>query len=121
MSILVLTMLCVYVHYNALGLYIKLFALYKNMFFIKVIKTENWFKTGFQQPKSGFPKNPVLTSLNIMQYYNAMLYNTMLHNTMQHNTIQIQYSVQYNDAYITLLAQFRSADAIMCRILLGSR
>ena len=59
MSILLLTLLCVYVHYNALGLYIKLFALYRNIFFMNVIKTEN----GFQQPKSGFPKNPVLTSL----------------------------------------------------------
>src|SRR6218665_271013 len=56
MSILALTLLCVYVHYNALGLYIKLFALYKNIFFMKVIKTEIRFKTGF-------PKNPVLTSL----------------------------------------------------------
>jgi len=63
MSILVLTLLCVYVHYNALGLYIKLFALYKNIFFMKVIKTEIRFKTGFQQPKTGFPKNLVLTSL----------------------------------------------------------
>ena len=63
MSILVLTPLCVYVHYNALGLYIKLFALYKNIFLMKIIKTENRFKPGFQQPKSGFPKNPVLTSL----------------------------------------------------------
>jgi len=63
MSILVLTLLCVYVHYNALGLYRKLFALYKNIFFMKVIKTENRFKTGFQQSKTGFPKNPVLTSL----------------------------------------------------------
>jgi len=34
MSILVLTLLCGYVHYNALGLYIKLFALYKNIFFM---------------------------------------------------------------------------------------
>ena len=58
-----LTLLCMYVHYNALGRYIKLFALYKNLFFMKVIKTENRFKTGFQQPKTGFPKNPVLTSL----------------------------------------------------------
>jgi len=56
MSILVLTLLCVYVHYNALSLYIKLFALYKNIFFMKVIKTEIRFKTGFQQPKTGFPK-----------------------------------------------------------------
>jgi len=30
---------------------------------MKVINTENRFKTGFQQPKSGFPKNPVLRSL----------------------------------------------------------
>ena len=63
MSILVLTWLCVYVHYNALDQYIKLFALYKNIFFMKVIKTEIRFKTGFQQPKTGFKKNPVLTSL----------------------------------------------------------
>jgi len=67
MSILVLTLLCVNVHYNALNLYIKLFALYKNIFFMKVIKTEIRFKTGFQQPKSGFPKNPVLTSLDNKQ------------------------------------------------------
>ena len=33
---------------------------------MKVIKTENRFKTGFQQPKSGFPKYPVLTSLITM-------------------------------------------------------
>ena len=30
---------------------------------MKISKTENQFKTGFQQPKTGFPKNPVLTSL----------------------------------------------------------
>jgi len=30
---------------------------------MKVIKTKNRFKTGFQQPKTGFPKNPVLTPL----------------------------------------------------------
>ena len=30
---------------------------------MKVIKTEIRFKTSFQQPKTGFPKNPVLTSL----------------------------------------------------------
>jgi len=24
---------------------------------MKVSKTENWFKTGFQQPKTGLPKN----------------------------------------------------------------
>ena len=30
---------------------------------MKVSKTENRFKTGFQQPKPGFPKKPVLTSL----------------------------------------------------------
>ena len=30
---------------------------------MKVIKTEIRFKTGFHQPKTGFPKNPVLTSL----------------------------------------------------------
>jgi len=44
------------VYYNALGLYIKLFALYKNIFFMKVIKTKKGFKTGFQQPKTGFKK-----------------------------------------------------------------
>ena len=30
---------------------------------MKVSKTENRFKTGFQQPKTGLPKKPVLTSL----------------------------------------------------------
>jgi len=30
---------------------------------MKVSKTENRFQTGFQQPKTGLPKNPVLTSL----------------------------------------------------------
>jgi len=30
---------------------------------MKVTKTEIRFKTGFQQPKTGFPKKPVLTSL----------------------------------------------------------
>src|SRR6218665_2334073 len=30
---------------------------------MKVSKTENRFKTGFQQPKSGFPKRPGLTTL----------------------------------------------------------
>src|SRR6218665_2412566 len=52
MSKLVLTLLCVYVHYNALGRYIKLFALYKNILFMKVIQTENRFskKSGFNIP-----------------------------------------------------------------------
>jgi len=54
---------------TALGLYIKLFALYKNIFVMKVIKTEIRFKTGFQQPKTGFPKNPVLTSLVLIQWF----------------------------------------------------
>src|SRR6218665_252104 len=31
---------------------------------MKVTKTEIRFKTGFQQPKTGLPKKPVLTSLN---------------------------------------------------------
>ena len=30
---------------------------------MKVSKTENRFETGFQQPKTGFPKKTVLTSL----------------------------------------------------------
>ena len=30
---------------------------------MKVSKTENRFKIGFQEPKTGFPKKPVLTSL----------------------------------------------------------
>ena len=30
---------------------------------MKVSKTENQFITGFQQPKTGFPKIPVLTFL----------------------------------------------------------
>jgi len=30
---------------------------------MKVSKTENRFKTGFQQPKTGLPKKPVLASL----------------------------------------------------------
>jgi len=29
---------------------------------MKVSKTENRFKSGFQQPKTGLPKKPVLTS-----------------------------------------------------------
>ena len=45
----------VYVRYNAL--YIKLFALYNNTFLWRLVKTENWLKTGFQQPKTGLPKN----------------------------------------------------------------
>src|SRR6218665_478678 len=73
MSILVLTLLCVYVHYNALDLYIKLFALYKNILFMKVIKNEVRFKTGFQQPKIGFPKNPLLTSLMMIKDVNKDL------------------------------------------------
>ena len=44
-------LLCVYVHYNALGLYRKLIALYKNIFFMKVIKTKIRFKTGFNNRK----------------------------------------------------------------------
>ena len=31
---------------------------------MKVTKTEIRFKTGFQQPKTGLPKKPVLTSLS---------------------------------------------------------
>jgi len=41
---------------------LKLFGSY-NIFFIKVSKTENRFKTGFQQPKTGLQKKPVLASL----------------------------------------------------------
>ena len=33
---------------------------------MKVTKTEIHFKTGFQQPKTGLPKKPVLTSLQII-------------------------------------------------------
>ena len=42
----------------------KIICLIQKYIFMKVIKTEIRFKTGFQQPKTGFPKNPVLTSLN---------------------------------------------------------
>jgi len=41
MSISVLTLLCVYVRYNAL--YLKLFALYNNIFLWRLVKTENQF------------------------------------------------------------------------------
>ena len=41
---------------------------------MKVTKTEIRFKTGFQQPKTGFPKKPVLTSL--VRY--IMLHNVAL-------------------------------------------
>jgi len=34
---------------------------------MKVSKTENQFKTGFQQPKTGLQKKSVLTSLNTIQ------------------------------------------------------
>jgi len=51
----VLTLLCVYLRYNVLYIKLKLFALYTNIFFMKVSKTENRFKTGFQQSKTGFP------------------------------------------------------------------
>src|SRR6218665_3066588 len=52
MSISVLTLLCVYLHYNALYIKLKLFALYNNIFWTKVSKTENRFsqKTGFNIP-----------------------------------------------------------------------
>ena len=35
---------------------------------MKVSKTENQFKSGFQQPKTSFPKNPVLTSIVLTGY-----------------------------------------------------
>src|SRR6218665_1453162 len=56
MSISVLTLLCVYLHYNALYIKLKLFALYNNIFWTKVSKTENRFSTTenrFSQ-KTGF-------------------------------------------------------------------
>jgi len=36
---------------------------------MKVTKTEIRFKTGFQQPKTGLPKKPVLTSLVKTTFY----------------------------------------------------
>src|SRR6218665_2604120 len=36
---------------------------------MKVTKTEIRFKTGFQQPKTGLPKKPVLTSLSVIPTY----------------------------------------------------
>jgi len=56
-----------YVHYNALCLNIKLFALYNNIYFMKVTKTENWFKNRFSttenrfSEKSGFNMTTFLT------------------------------------------------------------
>jgi len=35
---------------------------------MKASETEIRFKTGFQQPKSGFAKKPVLTSLLVLHY-----------------------------------------------------
>src|SRR6218665_1174682 len=65
MSISVLTLLIVYLRYNALYIKLKLFALYNNIFFMKVSKTENRFsRTENRFPKkTGFSKKPVLTSL----------------------------------------------------------
>jgi len=46
---------------------------------MKVTKTEIRFKTGFQQPKTGLPKKPVLTSLlpnwyrgEVSQYHSSV-------------------------------------------------
>src|SRR6218665_307567 len=72
MNILLLTLLCVYVHYNALGQYIKLFALYKNIFFMKVIKTEIRFSTTENRfsKKSGFnmPTVNLMSGLQIITF-----------------------------------------------------
>ena len=40
---------------------------------MKVTKTEIRFKTGFQQPKTGLPKKPVLTSLDVFQPFERCL------------------------------------------------
>jgi len=39
---------------------------------MKVTKTEIRFKTGFQQPKTGLPKKPVLKSLILIQLYGML-------------------------------------------------
>src|SRR6218665_1228092 len=59
MSISVLTLLIVYLRYNALYIKLKLFALYNNIFFMKVSKTENRFST----TENRFSKKTVLTFL----------------------------------------------------------
>ena len=42
---------------------------------MKVTKTEIRFKTGFQQPKTGLPKKPVLTSLVLTHFAEINLRN----------------------------------------------
>ena len=49
---------------------------------MKVTKTEIRFKTGFQQPKTGLPKKPVLTSLLAAMRCNAMLCDILLCNVV---------------------------------------
>ena len=56
---------------------------------MKVSKTKNRFKTGFQQLKTGFPKNPVLTSLNITECQNDKVgeqQKYLFHETAQNNS-----------------------------------
>jgi len=41
---------------------------------MKVSKTENRFNTGFQLPKTGLPKIPVLTSLYTSRYMFSIIF-----------------------------------------------
>src|SRR6218665_1718134 len=56
MSITVLTLLCVYLRYNALYIKLKLFALYNNIFFIKVSKPKTGLKPVFNNQNPVFQK-----------------------------------------------------------------
>jgi len=55
-----ISLLIVYLRYNALYIKLKLFSLYNHIFFMKVSKTG-------LKPVFGFPRKPVLTSLIVVE------------------------------------------------------
>ena len=57
-----------YVDYNVLGLYIKLFALYNSVFLWRLEKPKTGLKP-FSTTENRFSKNPVLTSLEYIVYH----------------------------------------------------
>jgi len=52
----IVTQLCVYVDYNVLGLYIKLFAWYNNIFLWRLVKPKTGLKPVFNNQKPVFQK-----------------------------------------------------------------
>src|SRR6218665_3720705 len=100
MSISVLTLLCVYLRYNALYIKLKLFALYNNIFFMKVSKTEKRLNR-FSTTENRFSQKTGFNIPNNFTYINKHTHTYTHTHAYLHNYTHIGYI--YTNLHVQLI------------------